>query len=230
MAKNNKNHNHKSSPSDKAKSDRASYNKGKKSKQGKMDLLNPFSKILIYETESESEHDNNSDSDGHESDHSDDAVTQSTSTSASQSLSQIMTDSVGSTGHNILMASLKNKGSLLGVDLGEILTWKQGSKGSKNLTGPHLKKYKSRKQQKMSIAQICRAGIHLAQMSKYLESKAVHLNAYQEYVEMSSDIVSHICWILEHVAFMENVDNAAVLEYFNRRFADLRNRGNYVKK
>jgi len=67
-------------------------------------------------------------------------------------------------------------------------------------------------------------------MAKYLESRAVHLNAYQDYVEKSSDIASHICWILTNIAFMDNVDNAAVLEYFNRRFADLRNRGNYVKK
>ena len=219
----------KSSPKDKAKATKAPYLNLKKSKQGKMDILNPFSKILIYETESESETEEQSISDEHVSDDSDVEIIQRSSDSGSTlSLNQLLNDSVGTTGHNILVASLKNKGCLLGADLGEILTWKQG-KGSKLLIGKPLKRFKKIKMQKMSLSQITRSGIHLAQMGKYLTSKAVHLNAYQEYVEMSSDITSHICWILANVAFMENIDHAAVLEYFNRRFADLRNRGNYVK-
>ena len=217
----------KSSPKDKAK---ATSLKLKKSKQGKMDILNPFSKILIYETESESENEDHSHSDEHVSDDSDVEIIQRSAESGSNlTLNQLLNDSVGSTGHNILVASLKNKGCLMGADLGEILTWKQG-KGSQSLTGKLLKKHKTKKTQKMSMAQICRAGVQLAPMSKYLQSKGVHLNAHQEYVEMSSDITSHICWILANIAFMENIDHAAVLEYFNRRFADLRNRGNYVPK
>ena len=225
-----KQNNNKSSPSDKAKDSKASYNKAKKSKQGKMDKLHPFDKIVTYETESESDNDNNSNTEEHQTDSDVEDVTASHRVGGnSLTLDQLMRASVGMTGHNILVSALKNKGCLLGVDCGEVCVWKQG-KGSKQLKGKDLKRYLIKKPQKMSLAQICRAGAHLTPMAKFLNSAAVHLNSSQEYVEMASDITAHICWILTNIAFMENVDSAAVLHYFSNRFADLRNRGNYERK
>ena len=226
--KNNKDH--KMSPSKKDKKSKIQPTK-KKSKQGKMDIKNPFNRIIIYETESES--DNASDSNGDEQ--SDVASEDDEASSVRQSetmpgLEQLMKDKVGQTGHNILMASLKNKGILFGKDCGAVLAFKPGKDGGKKLKGAHLERHKGKKKARLCISQVIRAGAHLQEMSHWLQTQGVHLNNYQEYVELASDIVNHICWILQHVALMENVDHGDMMDYFNRRFADLRNRRNYIIK
>ena len=193
-----------------------------------MDINNPFKPITIYETESESEHASDSDDEQQQSEGSDIENTHSQrSTTAQPGLEQLMKDSIGATGHNILLGSLKKKGNLAAKDCGATLAWKPGKNGSKKLKGRDLERFKSKKSDKLSICQMVRAGSHLQQMRVFQDTTGVHLNSYQDYVEHSSDIVHHICWILTHEALMENVDHGDMLDYFNKRFADLRNRRNY---
>ena len=202
-------------------------NKKGKSYQGKMDINRPFDRITQYDLEVEpvvvAEEDSS------ESDNSDGEEVHRPMHSVSPNVSAVvfnMDDTIGRTGNNILRTSLKNKQSLYGIDCCAVLAWKQG-KGSKHLRGKELKRFQARKVQKLAISKVCHAGAHLEQMRKFLESKTVHLNQSQEFVEISSDIVAHICHILTTVASMTNVDDGAVSDYFNQRFADLRNRKNY---
>jgi hypothetical protein len=102
--------------------------------------------------------------------------------------------------------------------------------GSKLLKGKDLKKFKLEKTQMMCISKLCLAGSHLEPMKSFLDSSFQHLNQNVEYIEMSSDIIEYICYLLRNVAVMNNVDSGAMAEYFHRRFADLRNRKNYTEK
>ena len=198
-----------------------------KSYQDKMDINRPFDRITKYDLEEESIVVDEEDSS--EGENSDGEEVLPPMHSVSPNVSAVlfnMDDTIGRTGNNILRSSLKNKQSLFGIDCCAVLAWKQG-KGSKHLRGKELKRFQARKVQKLAISKVCHAGAHLEQMRKFLESKTVHLNQSQEFVEISSDIVAHICHILTTVASMTNVDDGAVSDYFNQRFADLRNRKNY---
>ena len=118
----------------------------KKTKQGKMDKNNPFKPITIYETESESEHASDSNEEEHLSEASDEENAHSQrSTTAPPGYDQLMKDSIGATGHNILLGSLKKKGNLAAKDCGATLAWKPGKNGSKKLKGRDLERCKSKK-------------------------------------------------------------------------------------
>ena len=197
-----------------------------KSYQGKMDINHPFDRITKYDLEEEPIVVDEEDSSEGEN-FNGEAVLPLPSVSPNVSAVVFnMDDTIGRTGNNILRTSLKNKQSLFGIDCCAVLAWKQG-KGSKLLKGKELKRFQSRKLQKLAISKVCHAGAHLEQIRKFLDSNTVHLNQSQEFVEISSDIVAHICHILSTVASMTNVDEGAVSDYFNQRFADLRNRKNY---
>jgi len=195
-----------------------------KSYQGKMDAEKPFARITQYDLEEEG----NENDEGSDSEKSVEEVRPSSETNASAALLD-MNDSIGRTGNNVLKTALKNKHCLNGIDCCVVLAWKQGS-GSALLKGKELKRFEARKQQKMVISKVCLAGAHLEQLRKFLDSNTCHLNQSQEFVEISADICSHICNILSQVAGMVNVDEGAIADYFNQRFADLRNRKNFIAK
>ena len=176
-----------------------------------MNPREPFSKITVYETDSESE--------GNVSQVSE--VDTPVAVSSSNS-------SLGSTAKNVLLVSLKNKAILSGVDFIWVMAKLQG-KGASSLKGSELKRHLSWKECKMSISKLALAGATLKQLDVFLTSVSIHLTSNSSYVEISSDIVSEICKILTNCG-MENVDHGVMFDYFNRRFADLRNRRNYEAK
>ena len=73
-----------------------------------------------------------------------------------------------------------------------------------------------------------RSAIHLEQCLEFLHLPSVNLRKQPGYQLLSSDIVAHLCYVLQHYCLMENVDSGAVGEYFDTRFADTRNRMAYV--
>ena len=183
-----------------------------KSKQGKMDPKKPFDKISKYDSEEESEQD--------ASEIEDRAPSSSASSYSFRSSSSSVID-------NILLANLKGKELLGGVDFCLVMCKKQG-KGAKNLKGNELKKHLQWKEQKMIIAKLALAGANVAEMEPFIKSSKVHLTSSSAYNAISCGIIASICNLLSTVCFMENVDTGVFAEYFNRRFADLRNRRNYT--
>jgi hypothetical protein len=187
------------------------FDKYSHKKQGKMNPREPFSKITVYESETESELEVSQDSE----------VETPVAFASSNS-------SLGSTAENVLLVSLKNKAILSGVDFIWVMAKLQG-KGAASLKGSELKRHLSWKECKMSISKMALAGGTLKQLEEFLTSTGIHLTSNSTYVEISSDIVSAICKILTNCG-MENVDHGVMFDYFNRRFADLRNRRNYEAK
>lgn len=184
-----------------------------KGKQGKMNPKKPFAKVTNYETE-ESESDSS-------------VVYVSPSTTQSQESSIKTTSStLEATIFNILLSKLKGKDCLMGVDFCEVMSIDQG-KGSKALKGNELKKHLAWKEQKMRISKLVLAGAKLQEMEVFLESSNVHLTSSAQYNEVSCNISACICSMLTNLCSMENVDNGILHDYFNRRFADIRNRRNY---
>ena len=172
-------------------------------RQGKMNPRDPFSKITVYESDSESE-----------------AVLSEVS-DTEQGMAGNSQGSINNTNYNILLTCLKNKAVLAGVDFIWVMSKLQG-KGAKSLKGSELKRHLSWKECKMIISKMSLGGACLKPMEPFLKSSKFHLTSNILYVEISSDIVSEICKILTNVCGMENVDNAVMAEYFNRRVADLR--------
>ena len=214
-----KTNNKKSSPIQKKKT-----SEKKRSRQGKLDMTNPFAKVTIYDTESELE-ESGKDYSTSSSDEEDIRIV-----SASSQVEQDAQDSIiGKSGQNILSAALRNRNILEHQDFLEIISWKQKG-GSKGLKGKDLKRFNLLKSQMLCISKLCLAGAHLEKMKVFLNSAFFHLNQNAEYVAISSEIVDFICYLLQNVAVMENVDSGTMADYFNRRFADLRNRKNYNEK
>jgi hypothetical protein len=213
MNSSDKKQNGKDDKSNKRRKSSKSFEKYSHKKQGKMNPKEPFSKIVLYETESEYE---------------DDAG--SVVSTSDPDVSFIDTSiGIGSTAENVFLACLKNKQILNGVDFVAVMAKSQG-KGSKSLKGNDLKRFLTWKECKMIISKLSYSGANLEAMKIFLTSVKIHLSAKSNYVEISSDIVASICKILTNVCFMENVDNGIMSEYFNRRVADLRNRRNYEAK
>ena len=130
-----------------------------KGKQGKMDPKKPFDKISKYDSEEESEQDASEIED------------RAPSSSAS---SYSFRSSSSSVIYNILLANLKGKDLLGGVDFCLVMCKKQG-KGAKNLKGNELKKHLQWKEQKMIIAKLALAGANVAEMEPFIKSSKVHL-------------------------------------------------------
>ena len=184
-----------------------------KSKQGKMDPQQPFAKIETYDTD-ESDISSN---DGEEM-------------ISSHAASIPCVSSIGSTSRNALLSSLKNKRCLVGVDFIGLMAKKQEKGGSKTLKGSDLKRHVIWKEQMMVISKLCHAGANLSQLDLFLTADKIHLGTNGNYREVAADIVAEICVILTNVCFMENVEHGVFSDYFNKRFADIRNRRNYERK
>ena len=198
----------------------------KKSRQGKLNMSDPFSKVIKYDTESSSE----SEASAKEeiiSSNSDNEETMHLEKKIDNPLSK--DSKLGKNGQNILSAALRNRNVLEYQDFLQVIVWKQKG-GSKLLKGKDLKKFQKEKTQMMCISKLCLAGSHLEHMKPFLDSSFQHLNQNADYIEMSSDIIEYICYLLKNVAVMNNVDSGAMADYFHRRFADLRNRKNYTAK
>jgi hypothetical protein len=185
-----------------------SFDKYSHKRQGKMNPKDPFSKITVYESDSDSEGELSQVSDNE------------------QGMAGNSQGSINNTYYNVLLTCLKNKAVLAGVDFIWVMSKLQG-KGAKSLKGSELKRHLSWKECKMIISKLSLGGACLKPMEPFLKSSKIHLTSNIEYVEISSDIVSEICKILTNVCGMENVDHGVMAEYFNRRVADLRNRRNY---
>ena len=189
----------------------------KGAKQGKLNPKKPFAKVDHYSTE--------------ESSDSEDTTNPPVSShSQGRSSSKPVLANLESTQYNMLLACIKNKAILVGVDFIEIMARKQGANGSKGLKGNDLKRYLSWKEIKLILSKLALCGANFQSMEIFLTSVKVHLVGNNSYQEIASDIVAKICHILESVCFMENVDNGVFSDYFNRRVADLRNRRNYEMK
>ena len=197
-----------------------------KSKQGKMNPKKPFEKVIQYDTEG-SESENSIASPQVVRNISSTSTSSSSSSSSSSSASISTSDSPNY--DNILLANLKGKEVLAGVDFCAVMSKKQG-KGGSNLKGSELKKYIAWKEQKMVIAKLAFAGLNVSQMEEFLKSSKIHLTSSSAYNKVSSDLVANICNLLTNICFMENVDNGVLSDYFNRRVADIRNRRNYTAR
>lgn len=184
-----------------------------KSKQGKMDPQQPFAKIENYDT-----------------DESNNSSNEAESITNSQSTTLPGVSLIASTTHNTLLGVLKNKRCLAGVDFIGLMAKKQGKGGGKHLKGNELKRYLSWKSQMMVISKLTHAGSSLSQMDVFLTSEKIHLGTNGNYKEVSADIVAEICDILQKDCSMENVEHGVLSDYFNKRFADIRNRRNYERK
>ena len=192
--------------------------KRRHSKQGKLNPKKPFAKITEYESEDSLVSGQDSDS------------PEIVSTTSSHVVNPPCFNSIGVTGHNVLLACIKNKSCLSGVDFIGLMAKKQGLTGGKGLKGNDLKRHLTWKEQMLIISKLALTGSNMNQMKTFLESVKVHLSANADYVQIAADIVATTCNILRKCCFMENVDNGVFSEYFNRRFADLRNRRNYEAK
>jgi len=184
--------------------------------QGKLDPKKPFGKITTYEPESSN--------DASENESSQPAAT------SSRFHSSAPISSVGSTARNQFLSCIKNKTCLNGVDFIGLMAKKQGATGTKNLKGSELKRQLSWKEQMLVISKMCHTGSNFIAMKEFLESVGMILTANPIYNELAADICAEICDILTDVCFMENVDQGILTDYFNKRFADLRNRRNYEVK
>ncbi len=74
------------------------------------------------------------------------------------------------------------------------------------------------------------AGLGLAQCKVYLDMSGENLKTIPKYCLLAAYIVAHICDILKNECQMENVDVGSMSDYFHIRFADTRNRINYVSE
>ncbi len=106
-------------------------------------------------------------------------------------------------------------------------TFKSG-KGDSLLRGEHKRTWRSRKSQKHTIAQMVAAGLSLEQCKVFVKMSGENLKAISKYCFLAADIVAHICDIIKNECQMENVDVGSMSDYFHMRFADTRNRLNYV--
>lgn len=194
---------------------KSSSSNKKKSKQGKLNPKKPFEKVSTYESDNETPDDASSDG----SPFSVVAVEQH----------GLPTSNPMSYADNLFLAKLKNKAILAGVDFCQVMAKNQGV-GSKNLKGNDLKRHLAWKECKMIISKLALVGTTLKCMEEFLNSATVHLTNSPEFNDHSAHIVARICNILEQNCHMENVDNSVLSCYFNKRFADIRNRKNYVKK
>jgi hypothetical protein len=187
-----------------------------KQMQGKLDPKKPFGKITTYEPESSDDASEN------------ESIQPATTKSRSHSSTPI--SSVGSTARNQFLSCIKNRTCLNGVDFIGLMAKKQGPSGTKNLKGNALKRALSWKEQMLVISKMCHTGANFVAMKEFLESVGMILTANPIYNELTADICAEICDILANVCFMENVDPGILTDYFNKRFADLRNRRNYEAK
>ena len=218
---------------------RSNQTKAKISKQGRMDPKLPVNQIITLYTpesppkahkqqqvvvvEDEEEEEEEYDDLPEMVDDLDDKSDQLTSM-----LSTIATEfTIGTIGHNVLVKETKNKHLIYGQDNCAVNAWKQG-RGGTGLRGPEKKSWLALKSMKMVISHLVKAAINLEQCEPFLTMVHVNLKGVYGYQLLSADIVAHICDILANYCHMENVDVGSNAEYFDTRFADTRNRRNYV--
>jgi hypothetical protein len=134
---------------------------------------------------------------------------------------------IGLPGRNVILSKTKNKHNLYGKDQVDVVTWKSGS-GDALLRGENKRSWRSKKSCKLTIAQMVAAGLGLTQSKVFLAMSGENLKAIPEYCLLAADIVAHICDILKNECQMENIDVGCMSDYFHKRFADTRNRLNYV--
>ena len=212
--------------------------KQKKSLQGRLNPKLPINQIIVNYTPDVVTNVDNAESEasGNESETSDQTSIHDESISGrnqkddSKHLPYSLCEhetAIGLPGRNVILSKTKNKQNLYGKDQVDVVTFKSG-KGDSLLRGENKRKWRSKKSQKLTIAQMVAAGVGLAQCKVYLDMSGENLKAIPKYCLLAADIVAHICDILKNECQMENVDVGSMSEYFHIRCADTRNRLNYV--
>jgi hypothetical protein len=212
--------------------------KSKRSLQGRLNPKLPINQIIVTYTPDVVTNVESSDSEasGNESETSDVASVKDESVrnrfikEESKHLAYSIIENetaIGLPGRNVILSKTKNKQALYGKDQVDVILFKSG-KGDALLRGENRRKWRTKKSCKLSLAQMVAAGMGLGQCKVYLAMSGINLKAIPEYCLLAADIVAHICDILKNECQMENVDVGSMSEYFHMRFADTRNRLNYV--
>jgi hypothetical protein len=134
---------------------------------------------------------------------------------------------IGLAGRNVIHSNIRGEEKIRGQDCEALLRWKQG-KGGSSLSGVRKRQHISFKEMKMVICTMFKSALNLQQCIVYLNMPSVNLKHVPGYQLLSADIVAHLVDLLRNHCGMENVRHGSVAEYFDVRFADTRNRKNYV--
>ena len=200
-----------------------------KGKQGRLNPKHPTGKVSHYESESSDDSKESKESNDSDVLSSGDEESNLPINNASLLVTNIWNDSIGSTGHNVLMSKCKHRGLLKEVNFSKVVSW-TGKGGSKNLRGTDLKRFKKYKEMKNILSKLILGACQLESFRQFVLLPSVHLNSLQSYVEISSDAIAHIGNILTNTCGMLDVDIGELAEYFHLRFADIRNRRCYEKR
>jgi hypothetical protein len=212
--------------------------KSKRSLQGRLNPKLPINQLIVTYTpdvvtnveSSESEASGNESETSDVASVKDEAVQNRNHKEDSKHCAYSLTEhetAIGLPGRNVILSKTKNKQALYGKDQVDVVLFKSG-KGDALLRGEKRRNWRSKKSCKLTIAQMVAAGLGLGQCKAFLKMSGINLKAIPEYCLLAADIVAHICDILKNECQMENVDVGSMSDYFHMRFADTRNRLNYI--
>ena len=191
--------------------------KAKRSLQGRINPLLPINQVIVnytpdkvtnLETSDEEENASASEIEAENENISNLALRTNVPlvSSRNQAFSIIESDTtIGMPGRNVILGKTKNRQALYGADQVAVVLFKAG-KGDAALRGESKRNWRKTKSQKLTLAQMSKAGIGLRQSRGYLRMPGVNLKAIPEYCLLAADIVAHICDILKKECQMENVD------------------------
>ena len=130
--------------------------------------------------------------------------------------------------YKILKSKCKHKGKLVKQDFMTILA--ASTRENQTLTGKDLKANKSLWKLKNIISKLILTAMKINDLSPFLKMVNIHLDNISEYIEISAEVISQIAKILKIECKISNLEYSELADYFHKRFADFRNRQNYVAK
>ena len=127
----------------------------------------------------------------------------------------------------LLLSKLKNKKLIMGCNFLEVMNYsrKQDKLNPLKLPKKTLDKLRG---QKNVLSKLVLAGIKCKPLDRFLNTKSEHLGIIADYLDISAKVCSNIFDILKNDCQVVEIDVGILTDYFNERFADVRNQNNYA--